>query len=444
MNGPLTVRLHGDDPATAPQDVARLAMDGRRAVVEWTPAAIARGHGLDPLLYPLAPGLHRARGDLFGGLHGFLADALPDAWGRRLIDRRLARQGRRPETLTPLERLALVGEGGRGALSFHPADEAPSEAGPLDLDALSAEALGLLLGDGEAGPALLRGGSASGGARPKAHVWLAGDSAALAPFDGAAEWIVKFRAPGDPEDAGPLEAAYAAMAVAAGLEMAPVRLIPARTGAPYFATQRFDRTPPRPQGAQARPGVAAHAAPPRSEGPQGRQRERHQGSGREHQITLAGALEAPPGETALGYDQFFRATRAITRNEADVAAAFARMVFNVLAHNRDDHARQHAFLMDEAGRWRLAPAYDLTWSAGPGGEHELDVAGEARAISGAAVRRLGAAHGLKARTVEEVIDQVRAAVADWPTFAAAAGVSAASRMGAAEAHARAARDFEAG
>lgn len=161
-------------------------------------------------------------------------------------------------------------------------------------------------------------------------------------------------------------------------------------------------------------------------------------------VTLCGALEAPPGETALGYDQFLRATRAITRNEADVAAAFARMVFNVLAHNRDDHARQHAFLMDGAGRWRIAPAYDLTWSAGPGGEHELDVCGEARTVSGAAVGRLGAAHGLKARAIEAVIDQVRGAVADWPAFAAAAGVSAASRMGAAEAHARAARDFEAG
>lgn len=411
MNGPLTVRLHGDDPATAPLDVARLAMDGRRAVLEWTPAAIARGHGLDPLLYPLAPGLHRARGDLFGGLHGFLADALPDAWGRRLIDRRLARQGRRPETLTPLERLALVGEGGRGALSFHPADEETSAPEPLDLDALAAEALGLLLGEADAGPELMRGGSASGGARPKVHVWLAGGTVALAPFAGATEWIVKFRAPGDPDDAGPLEAAYAAMAVAAGLEVAPVRLLPSREGAAFFATQRFDRT----------------------------------GLGRKtHLVTLAGALEAPPGETALGYDQFFRATRAITRNEADVAAAFARMVFNILAHNRDDHARQHAFLMDDAGRWRIAPAYDLTWSTGPGGEHELDVAGEAGAVSGAAVRRLGTAHGLKARAVEAVIDQVRAAVADWPAFAAAAGVSAASRMGAAEAHARAARDFEAG
>lgn len=411
MTALLTVRLHGHDPADPPRDVARLAMDGRRAVLEWTPAAIAQGHALDPLLYPLAPGLHRARGDLFGGLHGFLADALPDAWGRRLTDRRLARQGRRPETLTPLERLALVGEGGRGALSFHPADAETGAPEPLDLDALAEEALGLLLGAADAGPELTRGGSASGGARPKAHVWLAGETAALAPFAGATEWIVKFRAPGDPDDAGPLEAAYAAMAVAAGLEVAPVRLLASRAGAAFFATQRFDRT---------------------SKG------------GRAHQITLAGALEAPPGETALGYDQFFRATRAITRNAADVAAAFARMVFNVLAHNRDDHARQHGFLVDAAGRWRLAPAYDLTWSAGPGGEHELDVAGEAKTISGAAVRRLGAGHGLKPSAVEEVIDRVRAAVADWPAFAAEAGVSAASRTGAGEAHARAARDFDAG
>ena len=440
----LTVSRAFADPSRAPEDAARLAMDGRRAALEWTAGAIRDGQRLDPLLYPPEAGLQRARSDHFDGLPGFLADGLPDAWGLRLMARRLARQGRRLSDLNGLEKLALVGSSGRGALAYHPADEVALAVGALDLDRAAADAFALLTGTDGDSSVLERAGSGSGGARPKAHVWLSPTGEArLEPFAGAAEWIVKFRGPTDPDDIGPLEAAYAAMAVAAGLDMAPVRLLPAKAGPARFATQRFDRTPPNPQGSQARPGVAADAARPRSEAAQRRQRERED-SGRIHMLTLCGALEAPPGETALGYEQLLRATRAITRNEADVAAAFARCVFNVLAHNRDDHARQHAFLMDDAGVWRLSPAYDLTLSDGPGGEHELDILGEARTISGAAVRRLGALHGLKPAAIEAIIDRTRAAIADWPAFARAAGVSTASQAAAARGHARAFTDFSDG
>jgi len=194
---------------------------------------------------------------------------------------------------------------------------------------------------------------------------------------------------------GLIEAAYAAMARAAGLEMAPNRLLPSRTGPGYFATRRFDRPGP------------------------GR---------RLHMVSLSGAVEAP-WRAPASYDLLSRATLAITRHAGDLRAAFRRMIFNVLAANRDDHTRQHSFLMDEDGQWRLAPAYDLTYSAGPGGEHYLDVEGEGRNPTQGQVRKLGKRHGLGDREIDQLIDEVRGAVADWPRFAGEAGVSQGSRAG---------------
>ncbi len=83
--------------------------------------------------------------------------------------------------------------------------------------------------------------------------------------------------------------------------------------------------------------------------------------------------------------------------------------------------------MDAQGQWRLAPAYDLTYSAGPGGEHYLDVEGEGRNPTRGQVQALGRRHSLSDRLINATIDEVRAAVAEWPRFAKDAGVTRASR-----------------
>jgi serine/threonine-protein kinase HipA len=153
-------------------------------------------------------------------------------------------------------------------------------------------------------------------------------------------------------------------------------------------------------------------------------------------VSLAGAVEAPTEPGIISYDTFLRATQAITRRKPDVEAAFRRMVFNVLASNRDDHTRQHAYLMDARGDWRLSPAYDLTYAPGPGGEHYLDIEGEGRNPTRAHVLRLGARHSLDARAVAAMVEEVRAAVAGWPAFGDAAGVTKASVREIAGVHAR--------
>ncbi len=404
---PLTLSL-AFSASGSPLQTGRVGWDRGLAQLEWSGEVLARKLPVGALLYPPEAGLQPARGRAFEGLHGFLADSLPEGWGYLLMRKRLARLGVDIATLSPLDRLALVGRQGRGALVFEPATTPTDDVRTLDLDALAAEAAALLAGEeGRLADTLAGLAGGSGGARPKVHVGFDADGRISVGEGelpaGFTPWLVKFRAPNDPLDIGPIEEAYAQMAEAAGLAMSPHRLIPARTGPGYFATRRFDRP---------------------------------DDGGRLHTVSLAGAIEASPYMPSASYDLFLRATLAITRRAADVRAAFQRMVFNVLASNRDDHTRQHAYLMDATGDWRLAPAFDLTYSAGPGGEHYMDVEGEGRNPTRAHVLRLGARHGFTAKAVEATVETVRAAVADWPAFAAAAGVTADSTREIAQAHAR--------
>lgn len=101
---------------------------------------------------------------------------------------------------------------------------------------------------------------------------------------------------------------------------------------------------------------------------------------------------------------------------------FCRGAFNVYAHNRDDHTRNHAFLMEPDGEWKLAPAYDLTYSEGRRGEHQLVLAGEGRQPGAEHLYRLAADAGIREAHAAEIIDRVREACGRWPEFAKGAGL----------------------
>ncbi len=411
---PLSVALMFDASVRLP--VVRVAMDRAVGQLEWSPDAIARGLAVSPLQYRPEAGLHAAQSQdpEFMGLHGFLSDSLPERWGLLVLRKRLTKFGIDIATLGPLDLLALVGNEGRGALAFTPATTPPDDVANLDLDALAADAMVLLEGEeAELADALAKLGGGSGGARPKIHVGfdskgkISVGTGEISP--GHQAWIVKFRAPTDLPDIGPVEEAYAAMAQTAGLAVSEHRLIAAKKGPGYFATRRFDRL---------------------------------DGGKRLHMVSLAGAVEAP-SDAPSSYDTFLRATRAITRRVDDVTAAFQRMIFNILTHNRDDHTRQQAYLMDSEGVWRLAPAFDLTYAFGPGGEHYMDIEGEGRHPTLDHVKTLAKRHGLHAKRVTEIIEQTRSAISCWPKLAKAAGVSAASAKLIGEAHARVWGEFAA-
>lgn len=386
---PLRISMLNDTIAP-PMFVGLLAAANGVAQLEWSPDVIQEAIRIDPGIYRPEPGLLPAQSRMFDGLHGFLADSLPDAWGQLVMRLRLRKLGFRLEDLSGVDRLALLGTNGRGALIFEPATTPATGIGSIDLDELAAQSQSILLGhEIEQIDALATLGGGSGGARPKVHLGIAKDGSYVAtdasPADEHEAWIVKFRAATDPIDIGPVEEAYARMARVARICVPETKLLPASTGPGYFATKRFDRPAP---------------------------------GKRIHMVSLSGALEAPWQDAGnIDYDIFLRATARFTRHAVDVEEAFRRMVFNVLTHNRDDHGRQHSYLMDQAGEWRLAPAYDLTYSSGPGGEHYLAVQGEGRNITRDHVLGLGQIHGLSPRVMTAIIDQAQTATNDWAQIA---------------------------
>jgi serine/threonine-protein kinase HipA len=383
------------DTAGTIEPVGRLAWRRGQSYFEYAPSFLKRGRSISPIKLPLEPRVFAGELEPFQGLHGVFNDSLPDGWGRLLLDRVLARRGILPSALTPIDRLAYVGSRGLGALRYRPEYDQERSRLAVDLDVLAAHVRTVVDGDSEEVlDQLLELGGSSGGARPKVLVGVSankhrilGGVDVLPP--GYTHWLVKFRSSSDPEDVGAIEYAYSQMARAAGIAVPPTHLFPAGKGAGYFGTQRFDR----------------------------------RDNMRVHVHSVCGLLHADYRLPSISYEDLLKATRLVTRNQVEVDQMFRRMVFNVFAHNRDDHTKNHAFLLEVDGEWKCSPAYDVTFSSSMGGEHMLSVGGEGRQPSIEHITAVARDTGVDDKTVQVCVTEVREAVTQWPAFAATAGVS---------------------
>lgn len=374
--------------------VGTLAESDHRCYFEYAPEFLRNPIWLSPFKLPPEPGLHQHRDLAFGPLFGLFDDSLPDGWGLLLMDRYLRSRAVALETVSPLDRLAFLGSRTMGALSYYPpAGPEPMLVSALDLHELAKEAYRVLRGSvEEVLPQLLQSGGSPGGARPKILVGLKGDELVTAPDplpDGYQGWMIKFHAREDAVDDGRIEYAYSQMARAAGIQMPPARLFTTKQGDAFFGVARFDRT----------------------------------GSVRHHVHTFGNLIHADFRVPGCDYSQLLRVTRILTRNQCDVESAFRLMVFNIAARNRDDHVKNFAFRLEAGGEWQLAPAYDLTFSAGPGGEHTMTVAGEGRRPTLAHVKSIADEAGIEPGRSAAIVADVNAAVAKWAAVAADAGLA---------------------
>ncbi len=142
-----------------------------------------------------------------------------------------------------------------------------------------------------------------------------------------------------------------------------------------------------------------------------------------HTHTLGNLIHSNFRVPSCDYADFLKVVRILTKNHQDLPQAFRRMVFNVLTHNRADHVKNVSFCLNEAGDWRLSPAYDLTFAPGPGGEHSMTVQGQGRTPGRSALLAVGRGEGLRDRDMAAMYEEVRAAVEQWPVLADEAGVS---------------------
>jgi serine/threonine-protein kinase HipA len=398
-----------------------------RYVFAYDPEWVANGVELSPLEMPLRERPYELgqwpelAADAFYGLVPLLADSLPDAFGNALVNAWMAEHGVPAESVTPLDRLAYAADRAMGALEFRPpADvddqEIPTAIALADLVLAARLTVRGELADSVAAQAaiqqLIQVGSSAGGARAKAVITFNPATyqiaSAFAPLEvGFEHWIIKLDGVsatgmdghgdglGESAPYGRIEYAYSLMAKAAGVEMTHCVLL-AEGPRRHFMTRRFDRV---------------------------------DSGERVHVISLAALANLDqrlPG--AHSYDQFLTAVHLLGLDHASLQQAYRRMVFNVAAVNRDDHAKNFAFLRTRKTGWALAPAFDVIHSYRPNSEwtarHNLRVNGKAQNITLDDLYAVGERQEVPG--YKRVVREVTEAVDRWPEYAARAELDAAA------------------
>ena len=400
-----------------------LEAGGRIAAFQYDPEFAQSGIEVSPITLPLSNRVYvfpELSERSFHGLPGLLADSLPDRFGNALIAAWLARQGRTPQSFNAVERLCYTGARGMGALEFVPAiGPKPQRARKIDIDALVELASEVLshrqnlkttfarekrknaLTD------ILRVGTSAGGARAKAVIaWnretnevRSGQIEAGQGFD---YWLLKFdgvtgnqdKELEDPKGYGAIEYAYYLMARAAGVTMSECRLLE-EGGRRHFMTRRFDRL---------------------------------DGGQKLHMQTLGALAHFDFNQAgAYSYEQALLIIRQLNLPMAAVEQQFRRMTFNIIARNQDDHVKNIAFLMDKAGQWSLAPAFDVIYSHNPVGDwtatHQMTMNGKRDGFTLADFRACAKSALMKRGRAEAIIAEVHTAVSKWPDYAAQAQVA---------------------
>lgn len=363
--------------------VGRLALHNRKIFFEYDASFIDTGLRLSPFKLPLTSDVIAGTDYTFDGLFGVFNDSLPDGWGKLLLDRALIKHKINPGSLSVLDRLCFVGSQGMGALLYEPEIEHSPNIPHDSLDEIADEIAEFQEHDNDKYVEdLLTLGGSSAGARPKVLMHIEDQ-----------HWLIKFPSHSDPKDIGAIEYAYHLMAQDAGLDLPNAQLFPARKGLGFFGSQRFDKT----------------------------------NYSRIHMHTISGLLHTDHRTPSLDYEAIMKATMHLTKDMKECEKQYRVCVFNVLSHNRDDHSKNFSFLMDSTGVWRVSPAYDLTFSSGPSGEHCSMVMGEGKNPSLKQLLELAKMSNIKKYDAIKMIDEVKSSVSKWSHFAKDAGVTTASR-----------------
>jgi serine/threonine-protein kinase HipA len=353
-----------------------LADNGRDILFEYTPEAIKRGLEVSPFKLPLSNQTFGGHPDHQLRLPGLISDALPDGWGMLIMDRLFRKQGIDPRQVSPLDRLRYIGENAMGALVFEPgsAEALPTEN--LHLLELTKDLRQVF--DEDESEAVLRklvlmGGSPHG-VRPKVLVNFDKNTNLVSTQDSGRgiPTLVKFPAQYEHKESCAIEAFYCRLAQACGVIVPACHYFDLDNETAAFGIERFDRV----NGLR----VPMH--------------------------TAAGAAHVDFRHPQLDYTSLLRLTKLMTKDMREVLRAFERCVFNVGFNNRDDHSKNFSFLMDKDDRWVFSPAYDLTYSVGPNGEHQMDICGEARLPSRKHLMELAAKTGIKKHVAAESIDRI--------------------------------------
>jgi len=324
-----------------------LADGSNDLLFEYSKPAIERGLQLSPFKLPLSAKSFGNFPEHQHRLPGLVSDSLPDGWGMFLMDRLFRKLGRSLDQISPLDRLALIGDKAMGALIFEPSDGEELTIADVQLLDLAQDVRQVIDAESEVllRKLVLMGGSPHG-ARPKVLVNFDRQSNRMCNSESGTgiPMLVKFPAQREHKEVCAVEAMYGRIANASGIRAPIMEYFDLGKELSAFGIERFDRL----NGMR----IPMH--------------------------TAAGAAHVDFRIPQLDYVALLRLTQLMTRDVREVQQAFDRCVFNVVFNNRDDHSKNFSFLMEKDGSWKVSPGYDLTFSEGPRGEHQLDICGEAR------------------------------------------------------------------
>lgn len=378
------------------------------ATFEYAPEFKRLGLDLSPIEMPISQqrvfAFSNISKETFLGLPGLFADSLPDAYGKALLDRWLASNGR--HFANPVERLCYQGKRSMGALEFEPAQNDYLETSSnIEIDSLVAtarevlnqkEAFSTNMSDTkEALINIIKVGTSAGGQRAKAIIAYNDEtkevrSGQIEAPEGFEHWLLKLDGVtnselGDPQHYGKIEYVYYLMAKEAGIEMSECRLLE-ENGRAHFMTKRFDR----------------------------------QKNHKIHMQTLCGIAHYDYKMLrAYSYEQAFQVMRRLRLPYNQAEEMYRRMVFNVIARNQDDHTKNISFLMNRSGKWSLSPAYDVSWAYNPQGnwtsKHQMSINNKWDEITRADL--IATAKNMNIKRPELIIEQVIDSVNLWYKFA---------------------------
>lgn len=378
------------------------------ATFEYAPEFKRLGLDLSPIEMPISQqrvfAFSNISRETFLGLPGLFADSLPDAYGKALLDRWLASNGR--HFANPVERLCYQGKRSMGALEFEPAQNDYLETSSnIEIDSLVAtarevlnqkEAFSTNMSDTkEALINIIKVGTSAGGQRAKAIIAYNDEtkevrSGQIEAPEGFEHWLLKLDGVtnselGDPQHYGKIEYVYYLMAKEAGIEMSECRLLE-ENGRAHFMTKRFDR----------------------------------QKNHKIHMQTLCGIAHYDYKMLrAYSYEQAFQVMRRLRLPYNQAEEMYRRMVFNVIARNQDDHTKNISFLMNRSGKWSLSPAYDVSWAYNPQGnwtsKHQMSINNKWDEITRADL--IATAKNMNIKRPELIIEQVIDSVNLWYKFA---------------------------
>ncbi len=329
---------------------------------------------------------------IYQGLPPFIADSLPDSWGNTLFDKWVKNNKIPRNKVTPLYKLMFIGSRGMGALEYEPfaADLAYTRA--IDIKLLYDMSLKILeerdnivlnTDDELTLQALLAVGTSAGGRQMKAIIAINSKTGEIRSgqtdgLDGFDYYILKFGDKSIPMSE--IETAYYNMAVAAGIDMEECRLLPVE-GINHFITRRFDRV-----------------------------------NGKKIHVQTLAAMNPD----AHSYEELVATCRILSISESEIEQLFCRMAFNVMANNTDDHNKNLAFRLEENGKWRLAPAYDMTFIFNPNGtgpniERRLSIGGKVSEITKSDLLDFAKQNDIK--NANTIINRVANVVANFNEYA---------------------------